>query len=141
MMPATGPSSRVADQPAEYVTAEGRHQLPRHHGEAEETRDQAAGAEADELRREVGEVVRRLTTLAPMFTFSVAIRMLISARKCDQRLMERPSSVIGLQIGSPKTTVEAEVHRDPDEAVVASSPPASRTPGRRSASPATSRSG
>ena len=49
----------IADQPAEDVVVEARQQFPRHHRQAEKAGDQPARAERDQLRIEVGNIVRR----------------------------------------------------------------------------------
>src|SRR3979490_1416204 len=49
----------VADEPAEDVAAVVGHQLPGLHDDAHGAGDQAAGAETDAPRREIGKIVRR----------------------------------------------------------------------------------
>ncbi len=48
----------VADEPAENVGAEIAQQFPGHHEDADDAGDEAAGAERDQARIEVGEIVR-----------------------------------------------------------------------------------
>ena len=102
--------SRVADQPAEDVVAKGREPVPRHHQQAKKARDQSAHAKADVARRKVGEVVRRTDDIRADVDVQRRNQQCDRGRGTQAAADEiDPAARPGDQMGSPKTTADADV--------------------------------
>ena len=88
-------------------------ELPRHHQDADDRRDEATGHVGDAAWRQAREVVGRRHDVAAMFVVSCASMTMSAPKMITGGLPMRAMRATGSQIASPKTTIVALVTATP----------------------------